>query len=107
MNVDLPAPCGPRSPVTPGGTETETSFRPMTWPYHFETCSAVTTGVIVLSRGFAPRTPLHALSLAASPARSDRVAHSLSLVRAASCHNLHAAYSALEDRDGDDDQADD
>ena len=29
------------------------------------------------SRGFAPRTPLHALSLAASPARSDRVARSL------------------------------
>src|SRR6185436_13567223 len=28
-------------------------------------------------RGFAPRTPLHALSRAASPARSDRVAHSL------------------------------
>src|SRR5262249_39176926 len=28
------------------------------------------------SLGFAPRTPLHALSLAASPARSDRVARS-------------------------------
>src|SRR6188474_3086689 len=28
-------------------------------------------------RGFAPRTPLHALSRAASPARSVRVAHSL------------------------------
>src|SRR4051794_12204494 len=27
-------------------------------------------------RGFAPRTPLHALSLAAAPARSDRVARS-------------------------------
>ena len=34
------------------------------------------------ARGFAPRTPLHALSRAASPARSVRVAHSLSLVRA-------------------------
>ena len=33
-------------------------------------------------RGFAPRTPLHALSRAASPARSVRVAHSLPLVRA-------------------------
>src|SRR5689334_10103523 len=32
-----------------------------------------------LSRGFA-RTPLHALSLAASPARSDRVARSLRLL---------------------------
>ncbi len=32
-------------------------------------------------RGFAPRTPLHALSRAASPARSVRVAHSLPLVR--------------------------
>jgi hypothetical protein len=28
-------------------------------------------------RGFAPRTPLHTLSRAASPARSVRVAHSL------------------------------
>src|SRR6478672_39609 len=28
-------------------------------------------------KGFAPRTPQHALSLAASPARSVRVAHSL------------------------------
>src|SRR5262245_39748704 len=30
----------------------------------------------IYPRGFAPRTPLHALSLAASPARSDRVARS-------------------------------
>ena len=30
----------------------------------------------IYSSGFAPRTPLHALSLAASPARSDRVARS-------------------------------
>ena len=35
----------------------------------------------VCPRGFAPRTPRHALSLAASPARSDRVARSLPLVR--------------------------
>ena len=34
-------------------------------------------------RGFAPRTPLHALSRAASPARSDRVARSPQLARAA------------------------
>src|SRR5438270_7474834 len=107
MNVDLPAPFGPSSPVTPGGTDTLTSLRPMTWPYHLETCSAVTIAVIVLSRGFAPRTPLHALSLAASPARSDRVAHSLSLVRRPSRDHLDAADSPLEDRDGDDDQADD
>jgi NAD(P)-dependent dehydrogenase (short-subunit alcohol dehydrogenase family) len=38
-----------------------------------------------LPRGFAPRTPLHALSLAASPARSVRVAHSLPLIRVATC----------------------
>src|SRR5436190_24290541 len=107
MKVDLPAPFGPSRPVTPGGTETLTSLRPMTWPYHFETCSALTIGVIVLSRGFAPRTPLHALSLAASPARSDRVAHSLSLVRAAPCHHLDAADPPLEDGDRDDDAADD
>src|SRR5919198_1116310 len=36
---------------------------------------------LFIPRGFAPRTPLHAHSLAASPARSVRVAHSLSLVR--------------------------
>jgi hypothetical protein len=35
--VDLPAPFGPSSPVIPVGTETETSFRPMTCPYHFDT----------------------------------------------------------------------
>src|SRR5262249_8641487 len=34
-------------------------------------------GFIQYPRGFAPRTPLHALSLAASPARAVRVAHSL------------------------------
>ena len=37
MNVDLPAPLGPSSPVIPGGTVTVTSLRPITWPYHFET----------------------------------------------------------------------
>jgi tungstate transport system substrate-binding protein len=35
-----------------------------------------------MSRGFAPRTPLHAPSLAAAPARSGRVADSRALVRA-------------------------
>src|SRR5436190_15329010 len=107
MKVDLPAPFGPSRPVTPGGTETLTSLRPMTWPYHFETCSAVTIGVIVLSRGFAPRTPLHALSLAASPARSDRVARSLSLARRPSRDHLHAAHPSFEDRCRDDDDGDD
>ena len=36
MNVDLPAPLGPSSPVMPAGTVTDTSFRPMTCPYHFD-----------------------------------------------------------------------
>src|SRR6478672_4171594 len=35
------------------------------------------SAVILYPRGFAPRTPLHARSRAASPARSARVAHSL------------------------------
>jgi hypothetical protein len=39
-------------------------------------------------RGVAPRTPPHALSRAASPARSVRVAHSLSLVRASIAHSI-------------------
>ncbi len=43
MKVDLPAPFGPSSPVIPAGTLTVTSLRPMTWPYHFDTCSATTT----------------------------------------------------------------
>ena len=37
MNVDLPAPFGPSSPVMPEGTVRVTSFRPITWPYHFDT----------------------------------------------------------------------
>ncbi len=44
MKVDLPAPFGPSSPVMPAGTETVTSLSPMTWPYHFESCVAATTG---------------------------------------------------------------
>ena len=44
MNVDLPAPFGPSSPVMPGGTLTLTSLRPMTWRYHFDTLSAETIG---------------------------------------------------------------
>ena len=43
-NVDLPAPFGPSRPLMPGGSETVTSLRPMTWPYHFDTASATTTG---------------------------------------------------------------
>ena len=37
--------------------------------------------VVFYPRGFAPRTPQHALSRAAAPARSVRVAHSLPLAR--------------------------
>ena len=44
MNVDFPAPFGPSSPVIPCGIVTLTSFRPMTCPYHFDRCSALTTG---------------------------------------------------------------
>src|SRR5690242_18656412 len=44
MNVDLPAPFGPRRPVIPGGTVTVTSFSPDTWPYHFDRCSVLITG---------------------------------------------------------------
>jgi hypothetical protein len=36
---------------------------------------------MLLPRGFAPRTPLHALSRAAAPARSVRVARFASLAR--------------------------
>ena len=50
MKVDLPAPFGPSRPVTPGGTLTLTSLRPMTWPYHLDTWSAVTIGVLVPGR---------------------------------------------------------
>ncbi len=36
MKVDLPAPFGPRRPVMPLSIARETSFRPRTFPYHFE-----------------------------------------------------------------------
>src|SRR5687767_13485526 len=42
MNVDLPAPLGPSSPVMPGGIETVTLLRPLTCPYHFDTPSVCT-----------------------------------------------------------------
>src|SRR6187397_2337320 len=41
---------------------------------------------IILLRGFAPQTPPHALSRAASPARSVRVARSLPLARSSKYH---------------------
>jgi hypothetical protein len=43
MNVDLPAPFGPSRPVMPGPTDTVTSLRPMTCPYHFDSWVAATT----------------------------------------------------------------
>ncbi len=55
MNVLLPAPFGPSRPVMPGGTLTVTSFRPMTWPYHFERCSAVRIGALTTTTS-TPRT---------------------------------------------------
>src|SRR4029078_5700746 len=63
MNVDLPAPLGPRRPVMPGGTLTLTSLRPITWPYHFDTCSAATTGAPFGVTALAP-----AAAAAATPA---------------------------------------
>jgi len=36
MKVDLPAPFGPSRPVIPCGSVTDTSFSPITWPYHFD-----------------------------------------------------------------------
>src|SRR6266508_3692042 len=42
--VDLPAPFGPRSAVTPGVTPNETSETATTSPYHFETCSTTIVG---------------------------------------------------------------
>ena len=43
--VDLPAPLGPSTPVTPPSMARETSLRPMTCPYHFEAWSTKTAGV--------------------------------------------------------------
>ena len=67
MNVDLPAPLGPSRPVMPGGTDTVTSLRPMTWPYHFDTWSA----------------------------DDDRPGHDRPAATLASCHDLDAADAAL------------
>src|SRR5690606_16879113 len=44
-------------------------------------------------RGFAPRTPLHALSLAAPPARSDRVARSRRSLASAGASPLGLPYT--------------
>src|SRR5204863_7704923 len=43
--------------------------------------TTVTLRFIIIPRGFAPRTPLHALSRAASPPRSVRVARFAALAR--------------------------
>ena len=51
MNVDLPAPLGPSRPVMPCGIDTVTLLRPETCPYHLDTASAYTRGVV------APRLP--------------------------------------------------
>ena len=40
MNVDLPAPLGPSSPVMPDGMDAVTSLRPLTCPYHLDSCVA-------------------------------------------------------------------
>ena len=48
----------------------------------------------ILSEGFAPRTP-HALSLTASPARSDRVAHSLRSFAAVSYRYFASASNSV------------
>ena len=39
INVDLPAPFGPSSPVTPGPMVIETSLTATTLRYHRDTCS--------------------------------------------------------------------
>src|SRR4029453_17223959 len=60
--------------------------------------------LISYPRGFARRTPLHALSLAASPAPPDRVAHSLSLVRRRGSRRFaplpSSSLAAPDQRDG-------
>src|SRR5258708_35998576 len=66
INVDLPAPLGPRSPVMPCGTVSVTSFRPMTCPYHFDRCSVATT--LVLSE-LTPRSPRRGSGVQESPPR--------------------------------------
>src|SRR6266540_4898693 len=89
MKVDLPAPLEPSRPVTPGGTDTLTSFRPITCPYHFETCSAETMEALTSppprrarvalcsSGGLHPAGPPATLARGVPRApRSARVAHS-------------------------------
>ena len=39
ISVDLPAPLGPKSPVTPGPIRMVTSLTATTFPNHRETCS--------------------------------------------------------------------
>src|SRR5689334_20932792 len=92
MNVDLPAPLGPSNPVIPAGTVTVTSFRPDTWPYHFDRCSVV---MIIPST----TRPDDAAGLTSPALRR--------LPRGASRDHLDAAHLALEDPDRRGDQHED
>ena len=99
--MDLPAPLGPSNPTAFPVPETprrqvipwRISRRP-SLTFRF---SSSTTGVSMLqSRGFAPRTPLHALSRAASSARS--VAWLASLARVLSSQALALAVASPSTR---------
>src|SRR5687767_6655185 len=56
-SVLLPAPLGPRRPVTPGPRSTVTSFRPSTSPYHLLTRSIFTLEAAKAAVGVIPSPP--------------------------------------------------
>src|SRR4026207_2453049 len=98
MNVDLPAPFGPRRPVMPDGTDTLTSFRPMTCPYHFDTRAAATIGAVVAPvQQHHPPPPAPPPPALGPPRQSVRWWPS--------CPDLHAATPPLEHRNRQRDQS--
>src|SRR5262249_4344908 len=122
-NVDLPAPFGPSRPVMPLGTETVTSLRPMTCPYHFDTWSAVTIGGDDASRAAGSAVDegggesdvngfggVEAGTVTSPPLSSGGLRPPkppYTLARAASRHHLHTPHSPLQDGDRNHDQGDD
>ena len=56
-SVLLPDPFGPSRPVTPAGSRSDRLFRPITWPYHFDTERNSMTAGLVSSRSCRIPTP--------------------------------------------------
>ena len=77
ISVVLPAPLGPRRPVTPGPNEQLSSDRATFWPNHTDTRSA-TTVASATKAGSRPSGPRRAAGAAAASAGGERAHRSTS-----------------------------